>query len=149
LSRLLDEIEPTISTATYRGHMKKPKPVLKDRVVRRPPPCPQCDPLGSFDHEGKHYDLYFCLVRLHGLPIVDPEWPDVMARFGDGPDDFTDGMAVADRDPVLGEARRRAIERGLYDPKKPLSPQMKRFVEALAELLLADRSSESVQRNGR
>ena len=66
-----------------------------------------------------------------------PDWPTVMARFGDALEDFTDGIALADRDPVLGEAKRRAIEQGFYVPKKPLSPKMNPVVTALANLILA------------
>lgn len=107
-------------------------------IGRQPPPCPECRALGSFDHGGSRYDLYFCLLRLHSLPIVDPDWPTVMARFGEGPEDFTDGIALAERDSVLGEAKRRAIDGGFYDPKKPLSPLLKPFVEALADAIVAD-----------
>lgn len=108
-------------------------------IIRNdPPPCPSCHTLGDFEHEGVRYQLYFCLLRLHSLPIVDPDWPTIMVRFGDGPSEFRSGWSVEGSDPALAEAERRAAEAGLRDPKKPLHPGMQRAVEALADLIVTD-----------
>lgn len=42
--------------------------------------------------------------------------PTVIARYGHAGPEYTSGMALADVDPLLGEARRRAVERGLVSP---------------------------------
>ena len=105
--------------------------------------------LGPFDHDGRRYDLYFCLLRLHSIPIVDPDWPTVMASFGEGPDDFTDGIGLAARDPVLGEAKRRATELGFFDPKKPLSPLLEPFITALADMIVEDLIQQCAARSER
>lgn len=107
-------------------------------IGRTRPPCAACHALGPFDHEGTSYELYCCLLRLHSIPIVDPEWPTVMACFGRGPEDFIDGIGLAARDPVLGQAKRRATELGLYDPAKPLSPLLEPFITAIADMIVED-----------
>lgn len=56
-------------------------------------------------HEG--FDLYFC--------TQGGAFPTVIARASDEPSDYISGLALADHDPLLGEARRRASERGLLD----------------------------------
>jgi hypothetical protein len=107
-------------------------------IESRPPPCSQCHALGDFDHEGTRHQLYYCLLRLHSIPIVDPDWPTVLARWGAGPDEFRHGIGLADSEPALAEALRRAIDRRLYDPEKPLHPGMQRVMAALTDAILAD-----------
>ena len=63
--------------------------------------CDQCVPLG--EHGDR--DLYWCN---QGGPL-----PTVLARFGDRPEDYTSGMALAQVDTHLAEAKRRAEDRGL------------------------------------
>lgn len=107
-------------------------------IVDRPPPCPECRPLGAFNHRRIRHELYVCLLRHHSIPIVDPEWPTFLARFGSHTDDFVMGIASGGQHRALREAKRRAVEREMRDPKVPLHPGMRRFVEALAELLIAE-----------
>jgi hypothetical protein len=56
--------------------------------------CEKCIFLGHY--EG--YDLYFCKNE-----------PTVIARYGEN-GDYMSGLIFADINPVLGEAKRRAIE---------------------------------------
>jgi hypothetical protein len=103
-----------------------------------PPPCSECRALGAFEHDSLRYDLYFCLVRLHSLPVVDPDWPTFLARHGPGRGDFIAGIASAGQHPALHEAKQRAVEEGLHDHRKALHPGMHRFAVALADLLMKD-----------
>jgi len=63
--------------------------------------CLECAFLGRF----RDADLYFC--NQHGLPM-----PTVIARFG-GASDYVSGLAFADDEPHLREARARAQGRKL------------------------------------
>ena len=61
--------------------------------------CDNCCPLGEY----QEFDLYYCPQS--GIPTV-------IARFGeDG--EYYSGLNFADNIPALGEARKRAIEKGL------------------------------------
>jgi len=62
--------------------------------------CPRCTFLGQWNE----FDLYFCPQG--SLPTV------IARRSSEGPD-YTSGMALAHLCPELGEARRRAQEKGL------------------------------------
>lgn len=66
--------------------------------------CAKCTFLGQFGD----YDLYHCLKQ-------GPEFPTVIARWGDDGPEYNSGMVQADchTDPRLVEARKRAIARGL------------------------------------
>lgn len=61
--------------------------------------CEQCVWLGRHSY----FDLYFCPQG--GMPTV-------IARFGPGPR-YKSGLLRADVDAMLGEARDRAVTRGL------------------------------------
>jgi hypothetical protein len=115
-----------------------------------PPPCSACRSLGAYEHDGVRYHLFLCLLRLHSLALADPDWPTLMARFGDGPDDFRRGMGLTGG-PAIIEALRRATEQGLYDPKRPLHPGMQPFYDALLDLLRAavERQLNPVRGNAR
>jgi hypothetical protein len=63
--------------------------------------CTACTYLGA--HDGQ--DLYHCL-QMGALPTV-------IRRFSSEGPDYVSGMALADIDPVLAEARRRAALSGL------------------------------------
>ncbi len=65
--------------------------------------CNDCVFLG---HHEEH-DLYAC-------PKNGPE-RTVVARYGSAGSHYTSGIALKDMDPVLGEAHKRAVERGLID----------------------------------
>lgn len=67
--------------------------------------CVRCTFLGRFVHGGRDYDLYY--ADHGGLPDT------VIARYGDDGPEYTSGLELADLDPALGEARRRAAARGL------------------------------------
>lgn len=56
---------------------------------------------------GQVADLYFC--EQGGMLAT------VIARFSSEPSNYTSGMALADFDPYLAEARKRSIARGLFD----------------------------------
>ena len=62
--------------------------------------CASCVFLGRF----QEVDLYFC-------PLQQP-MPTVIARRSDEPADYASGLALAEMDSALAEAKRRAIERG-------------------------------------
>ena len=67
--------------------------------------CEKCVFLGSHNE----HDLYFC--------PQDGHWPTVIARFGSEESDYKSGLHFASFDSELGEAKRRAIEKGLLpDP---------------------------------
>ena len=63
--------------------------------------CSVCDFLGEYGH----YDLYFCNTE-----------PTVVARFSDKGADYMSGLCftTTDGNTPLDEAKRRAIEKGLY-----------------------------------
>lgn len=61
-----------------------------------------CTFLGSFQNEA---DLYFC--------DQGGKLPTVIARYGGLGHQYTSGLIFADTSPWLGEAKRRAIARGL------------------------------------
>jgi hypothetical protein len=63
--------------------------------------CDACTYLGEF----RGQDLYFCDECSVG--------PTVIARYGSDGRQYTSGMELAAVDPLLGEAQRRALERGL------------------------------------
>lgn len=109
-----------------------------DHVRVDPPPCPEYRLLGTCTRARVRYDLYFCLPRLHSIPLADPDWPTFMARFGPGENHFISGVGSQRQHPALREARRRAIRQGLHDPTKPLHPGMQKVAAALADLLVAD-----------
>lgn len=67
---------------------------------RYPNDCPKCVWLGEFGRS----DLYYC-PQSAGLSTV-------IARFGPGPA-YVSGLTLVDILPELGEARKRAITRGL------------------------------------
>lgn len=72
-------------------------------TTRKPHPhdCDACKPLGQFGE----YDLYYCGQRGD---------PTVIARYGpDG--DYLSGLSFADHSEPLGEAKKRALERGYLD----------------------------------
>lgn len=59
--------------------------------------CVACTFLGCF----RGHDLYYC--EQHGLPTV-------IARYGDEGSAYTSGMALADVDPILAEAKARSAQ---------------------------------------
>ena len=61
--------------------------------------CEKCVFLGSFNGE----DLYF-----HPLPMIT-----LVRRHGSEGWDYTSGLPLWNVDPILGEAARRALEKGL------------------------------------
>lgn len=63
--------------------------------------CKNCTPLGQ--HDG--HDLYHCLQG--------GDMPTLIARYGNHGEQYTSGLAFADRDPCLAEAKRRAVAAGL------------------------------------
>ena len=63
--------------------------------------CDRCVFLG----EHRAHDLYFCEACAGG--------PTVIARYGSEGKQYTSGLELAAVDPLLGEARRRASDRGL------------------------------------
>lgn len=63
--------------------------------------CSACTYLGEY----RGHDLYFCDECSAG--------PTVIARYGSEGKQYTSGMELAAVDPLLAEARRRAIERGM------------------------------------
>lgn len=69
--------------------------------------CERCTFLGRFVSEDlpAGCDLYFC------LQVAD--FPTVLARTSDNPLSYISGLGLADTIPELGEAKRRAQERGL------------------------------------
>jgi len=62
--------------------------------------CSDCTFLGTRNE----YDLYFC---------PQGTLPTVIARYGNEGHEYKSGMAGAEADPDLGEAKRLAKERGL------------------------------------
>lgn len=62
--------------------------------------CTRCIFLGRWET----YDLYFC---------PQGPFPTVIARFGNDGPQYASGLASAEHIPSLGEAKRRATERGL------------------------------------
>ncbi len=67
--------------------------------------CDNCKPLGEFGDA----DLYYCGEQLIGDNTV-------IARYSDDGADYTSGLALADKIPALGEARKRAIAAGYMTP---------------------------------
>jgi hypothetical protein len=74
---------------------------MDDEQPRHWHDCRACTFLGRMSEA----DLYFC--RQHGLAM-----PTVIARFGPA-DDYLSGLAFADAEPHLHEARARSRARGL------------------------------------
>ena len=83
--------------------------------------CDQCAFLGAVAAGDKLVDLYFCAG----------DFPEVIARYSDQPDDCRSGMPFGDLDwpqstiicgngtiAELVVARELAIRRGLYDPRR-------------------------------
>ncbi len=62
--------------------------------------CDLCTFLGEY----QRHDLYFCDKCTAG--------PTLIARYGSEGKQYTSGLELAAVDPLLAEARRRAIERG-------------------------------------
>lgn len=76
--------------------------------------CLFCQPLGSF----QNHDLYFC--DSGGLPTV-------LARYGNNPSHVISGLFLADTNPILMEARARAIQSNFYPRDAlPLPPPPKK-----------------------
>ena len=68
----------------------------------------KCVFLGPVTLEGTDADLYYC--DQSGMPTV-------IARFSDQDSDYTSGLVLAEHDPFLSEAKRRATTRGIIsDP---------------------------------
>jgi hypothetical protein len=63
--------------------------------------CDLCTFLGEY----RGHDLYFCDKCTAG--------PTLIARYGGEGKQYTSGLELAAVDPFLGEARRRAVDRGL------------------------------------
>jgi len=79
--------------------------------------CDVCVFLGHL--EGN--DLYFC-----------PKEPTVLARYGDDGPEYTSGISLAELDPRLAEAFRRADKKGLLDgPCHPLMAERIRKLRGL------------------
>ena len=68
--------------------------------------CHFCKYLGEF----KKYDLYYCNENINPHKITN--YQTVLARFGDGKQDFYYGLHQANEDLALEEAKNRAIEEG-------------------------------------
>jgi hypothetical protein len=64
--------------------------------------CAKCLYLGHYAES----DLYFCTAQVIGIPTV-------LARFGNEPEVYVSGLALAEKVPELAEAKRRARARGL------------------------------------
>jgi len=71
--------------------------------------CARCVFLGSHEHDGQIYDLYFCGKHEDGT---------VIARFGsDGPE-YCSGLVFAERGiEPYAEALKRAVAQGVYNPE--------------------------------
>lgn len=67
--------------------------------------CPNCIDLGDHTQDGHTFDLYVCPTQIGG--------PTVIARFGDDGPDYKSGLCFARPGTVLGEAKRRAEEKGV------------------------------------
>lgn len=67
--------------------------------------CDQCTFLGNFRTNATNYDLYHCNQSGVG--------PTVIARFSSRGGDYLSGLVFAHRNTSLGEAKRRAVEKGL------------------------------------
>lgn len=63
--------------------------------------CVNCISLGEFND----HDLYFCLQSGDRATVI--------ARYGDDGPDYTSGLGLAHLDTELGEAKKRAEEKGL------------------------------------
>jgi hypothetical protein len=63
--------------------------------------CDRCVFLGDY----RAHDLYFCEACAGG--------PTVLARYGSEGKQYTSGLELAAFDPLLAEARERAVRRGL------------------------------------
>jgi len=110
--------------------------------------CVHCVFLGAYDHNGHAHDLYYCGTHEDGT---------VIARYGsDGPE-YASGIVFAERGvEPYAEALKRAVERGLYNPKEqplrwPWSSDVvnavcahDRIMSALAhvDVLLSDEAKE-------
>ena len=68
--------------------------------------CDRCVFLG----EHQAHDLYFCEACAGG--------PTVIARYGSEGKQYTSGLELAAVDPLLAEARERAVHRGLLSPRR-------------------------------
>ncbi len=78
---------------------------MSDKKAERPSfkhDCKECIYLGSMDGN----DLYFC-NKHQDLSST------ILARFGNEVSKFASGIELADYNPFLGEAMKRAVERGL------------------------------------
>lgn len=64
--------------------------------------CPLCSYLGVFEFGERTFDLYFC-SQGHAFPTV-------IARGSSNPHDYSSGILLAQFDPPLYEALRRAKE---------------------------------------
>ena len=64
--------------------------------------CEHCKLLGEFNEA----DLYFCDTPLTGVTVV--------ARYSDEGSDYVSGMELARHQADLKEAKKRAIEYGLF-----------------------------------
>lgn len=73
--------------------------------------CEVCRFLGQHTLDNTTYDLYYC--PRDGLP------DNLIARFGDEAAQFMCGIEDADLVPVLGEAKRRAIQQGIEIQYRP------------------------------
>ena len=67
--------------------------------------CDRCVSLGTFSHEGRDYDLYSCDQGSLGNTVI--------ARYGNEGSEYFSGLWFAESNPTLGEAKKRAIEKGL------------------------------------
>lgn len=63
--------------------------------------CNNCEFLGTF----QEHDLYYCPQT--------PNWPTVIARYGNNGYEYKSGMHMANHDPHLHEARKRTAKKGL------------------------------------
>jgi hypothetical protein len=106
-------------------------------IGRTRPPCSECRALGPVDHGDA--------LRPRLLPPPPALDPHRRSRVADG-----DGLlrrrprGLHRRDRPRGPGPRapgseaRAIELGLYDPTKPLSPLLEPFINAMADLIVED-----------
>lgn len=89
--------------------------------------CARCTYLGRYagTYFGKYEegDLYHCTQHT---------FPTVIARFSDRPQDYSSGMLLARDDPRLGEALKRARERGLVAAEPTVHWLANRFCQSSA-----------------
>ncbi len=84
---------------------------MSDADPRYPHDCDHCIYLGQWEE----YDLYVCKSR-NKNPIEDID-TTIIGRYGEA-GDYCSGIAFRDHIPCLREAFKRAVERGILDPKK-------------------------------